>query len=757
MFAAPGAYLAIGLTNAWRLVGDVVHGGLGTPLSSGFYVQDYKPGVPGWQVTVEKTYSNPGSVANAETYLHQAGSYQSWSAYEIAPFINYMQTGTQGNFSSLAASPFNVPDRPIPGMTINRNVDGFVVLAQGTVYIPAAGNWTFGANTDDGWEVDLTSAAGFTYHNENAAVSNPSLFTVSFPTAGDYSCRFLYHEGSAGSEGEFFAAQGSYSSLASTSTWALVGDTAHGGLQVTAPDGFDVTLYKSTGAVGNLTSTNNTGVAGVINAVANQSWTRREIDPYINFNNNEAGHFQTGQPLNPNQNVADEAPPGLDVQGGPNNQDIDNYVIQAKGTMYIPAAGQYTFGVNSDEGFSFQITSPNRNSPAASFTAAYGDVGYTAIASTTTLNDTLQSNHARTAINSLGVASFTQPGYYQVRLLYWEGTGGSEVELYCAPGSKTAFDSSFTLLGDRAHGGLVVSKPIGWDVATYKTAGNPSGIADAEARIWDPTSYATLNNTFGPRYEIAPYINYEQTGTTTSGSTTSNVTGDFQNAFLDNCAGLATATVTIPATSNGLYTFGVSNDGGFRLTITPVGASPAVTFSAVTGGGGAGTNVMYYNANRAVGDTFGNVTFPTAGGTYTLRLEWYHNTGGSEVELYARQATDTAFNAGSRLVGDSAGGGLAIASLWAVTLYRANVTINTLTLADTLLVTPSQQVWNQTDSPSYINYYLSGTDGHYTTPSAGVLGPNAPATNMNRAFPHRSTSPSGTSPAARSARTSMGL
>ena len=692
MFAAPGAYLAVGQTNAWRLVGDSAHGGLGAPLTSGFYVQDYKPGVPGWDVTVEKTSSNPGSVANAEQWLRQAASYQSWSAYEIAPYINYSQTSfttANTNFSALALSPYNVPDRTLPGMSINRNVDGFVMLAKGTVYIPAAGTWTFGVNSDDGWEVDFKSAAGFAYHNENGAVSNPSIFTVNFPTAGDYSTRFVWYEGSGGAYGELYAAQGTWGSFAATGAWRLVGDTANGGLQVSVPDGFDVTTYKSAGTIAGLTQTNNTGVAGVISYSSNQSWTRREVDPYINFNENSGGHFQSGQPGSPLQNIPDVAPPGMDLSGGAYVQDINNYVIQAKGSMYIPAAGQYTFGVNSDDGFSFQIINPNIISPTVAFTADYGDVGYTAISSTTNLNDTLLSNHGRGATDSLGVANFTQPGWYQIELRFMEMTGGAHVELFSAPGAKTAWDNTFTLVGDWANGGLVVTKPIGWDVQQWYLNGAPSGIANTEARIWDPTSYATLNNTQGPRYEVAPSINYYN-------YSDNNPSGDFS---FNNYTARATATVTIPA-AGGTYTFGVSNDGGFRLTISH--PTNILTLGVITSGNGSGgsgtTSVNFYaNANRGVGDTWGQVIFPatTDPTAYTFQLDFYHNTGGNSVELYGRLGADTGFNSGARLVGDSAGGGLPIAAPgWAVTAYAAipGLTINTLALSDTLRTDPGAAV-----------------------------------------------------------------
>ena len=41
-----------------------------------------------------------------------------------------------------------------------------------------------------------------------------------------------------------------------------------------------------------------------------------------------------------------------------------------------------------------------------------------------------------------------------MRLVFYECTGGSEVEFFAASGSYSAFNSSFRLVGDAANGGL---------------------------------------------------------------------------------------------------------------------------------------------------------------------------------------------------------------------------------------------------------------------------------------------------------------
>ena len=206
------------------------------------------------------------------------------------------------------------------------------------------------------------------------------------------------------------------------------------------PDGFDVTVTKSTGTLANLTATTNAGVAGVLASVANESWVRREIAPYINyFDNGADGHFNTTM-------AAPDTAANRSVPDAASGLGIQNYVVEAKATLYIPASGTYTFGVNSDDGFLLQILNPSVTSPWANF--QFQSVTNGTIVNTATTADTFEYNATRSASDSFGVFNFTAAGAYQIDLQYFQGTGGGEVELFSAAGAKTAFDNTFTLVGD---------------------------------------------------------------------------------------------------------------------------------------------------------------------------------------------------------------------------------------------------------------------------------------------------------------------
>ena len=134
-------------------------------------------------------------------------------------------------------------------------------------------------------------------------------------------------------------------------------------------------------------------------------------------------------------------------------------------------------------------------------------------------------------------------------------------------------------------------------------------------------------------------VNFVNTGS--GGNFAGDVTfpGFTINVDEDNFVIEATGILTIPTSGN--WTFGVNSDDGFRCVI--------------------GANTFSYPSPRGPGDTF--ATFNLAAGEYPLRLVFYECGGGSELELFAAPGAWPGFNANFRLVGDTAGGGLAVKSL----------------------------------------------------------------------------------------------
>jgi hypothetical protein len=134
-----------------------------------------------------------------------------------APTLNYLNTEGGANFGG---------DVTFPGFTINVDENNFVLEATGIITIPTAGNWTFGVNSDDGFSVTL-GANSLSYPPPRSPADTFATFNLA---AGDYPVRLVFYECGGGSEVEFFAAAGTYSSFGTA--FRLVGDTAGGGLAV---------------------------------------------------------------------------------------------------------------------------------------------------------------------------------------------------------------------------------------------------------------------------------------------------------------------------------------------------------------------------------------------------------------------------------------------------------------------------------------------------------------------------------------------
>jgi spore coat protein CotH len=224
-------------------------------------------------------------------------------------------------------------------------------------------------------------------------------------------------------------------SLAGTSpTTAGIGYNTH-------PNGFDVTLYKANILVGSLDT-----AESVIADPAKQSYTTSETAPFINY-------FSTGNSAHYNTHVTF---PGLTI-----GTDVDNFVIEALATLLIPEAGDWTFGVNSDDGFGLELTNGS---------------------------DTFTSSHPtpRGPGDTLSTFNVTTPGAYDVRLIMYERGGGASVEFFAAQGSYTSFDAAaFALVGDSASGGLSTSGfggAIETDVET--------DMKDVNASIWTRIPFA---------------------------------------------------------------------------------------------------------------------------------------------------------------------------------------------------------------------------------------------------------------------------
>src|SRR6185503_9399658 len=159
-------------------------------------------------------------------------------------------------------------------------------------------------------------------------------------------------------------------------------------------------------------------------------------------------------------------------------------------------------------------------------------------------------------------------------------------------------------------------------------------------------------------------------------------------------------TITIP--TNGLWTFGVNSDDGFRCEI--------------------GTNLFEFPAPRGSADTL--ATFNLAAGRYPVRLVFYECNGGASLEFFAAPGSNATFNAAFRLVGDTSAGGLEVRSssadrptfLSPPVSARPRLVSNTVFVGDRLTA-PVGEVGNAPDT-NYLAGFIRESEGNLFQPTA---------------------------------------
>jgi hypothetical protein len=144
--------------------------------------------------------------------------------------------------------------------------------------------------------------------------------------------------------------------------------------------------------------------------------------------------------------------------------DVNDFVVVATGSILIPSTGPWTFGVNSDDGFSLELS----RQPTV-FTSSFPS--------------------PRGPADTLATFNILEAGSYTLRLVFYERGGGSELELFAAPGSFASYTSAFHLVGDTTAGGIAVagiSQLIGTDVRTVMQGVNASLWSRIDFSVPDP-------------------------------------------------------------------------------------------------------------------------------------------------------------------------------------------------------------------------------------------------------------------------------
>ena len=389
----PEAFFAASYLGGQKEDYDIIkHSGGGIEATDGTLDTWWQLTKTGFRVT---TYRANVPVPNLTTALAVLADQSKWSAVTTNYYdrVNFTNNGGDGRFTSNNAS--------FPGIT-SGDADNFVVEVLGTIYIPMAGQWTFGVNCNDGFLLELSDGTNtFTSSYPNARTTGgDTLATFNIPQPGPYRVRLVFFEYTGAAGLELFAARGNYTSF-NSQAFRLVGDVA--------TSGFRVTTYTA-----NITVTDLATAESVIADPSRRTGATTAYHAALNFLDS------TGASGSGGRFGANTAFPG------DTTADDNNFVVEAVGLIEIPAAGQWTFGANCNDGFRLTLTR-----------GAYSD--------TLSLDGTRSS-----AVDALKVFNLPEAGIYQVRVVYFENVGSAEFELFYAQGSHPSFNSSFQLVRDVA-------------------------------------------------------------------------------------------------------------------------------------------------------------------------------------------------------------------------------------------------------------------------------------------------------------------
>lgn len=405
------------------------------------------------------------------------------------------------------------------------------------------------------------------------------------------------------------------------------------------------------GFVGVYEVTNNGGIGdqdaarNSLNNVGGGATTNAYTTTRINFGPND-GHFYdaNGGGHVPNENFH-------------NGQGNDISWV-AQGYVNIPAGGQYTFGVNSDDGFTLAF--PGHAFDAVTQANNAKLQTYNGLAS-----GAFQFYGGRGNTDSL--AAITLPaGPVPVQLTFHQGAGGYGVELFAAAGSKTGFDGSFNLVGQ----GAIPAAPQILEQRPKGLGGlgvGPFTYTEIHAGTNNVTELLThYANGEGVTTQQAT-INFADVANPNTGGHSPTVGFPSSNPAVDNnnFGAVAKTILTVDAAHAGKYTFVIYTDDGYALDIKNnttnqfVDLSRADNTDTVNQDGIGGNDTLFHDTNCCT-DRLG--VWDLAAGTYTLESAFNEGGGGSGYYLFGAQGdvprtqADGSFNPQFVLIGDSSSG-----------------------------------------------------------------------------------------------------
>ena len=589
---------------------------------------------PNWSTTLYRANVTVASVANAQTVI-STPSQQSSVTTQTENVLNLFMGGN--------ASGYFANGNAFPGMTPSTSINNFVVQATGTIVVLAsqAGYYTFGVTSDDGFSISITGANFTALTNAtNSTGTNTMAYAntrapgdtlgTTYLAAGNYPVNLVYFQDGGGAELEVYAAKENSSAGASSfdPNSRLVGDTANGGLQLGTAAVVDTTPPS---APANLRA----AVTGSNNQIT-LTWS-----------------------------------PVQDLTSG-----IADYQIYRNGVAYATSTTTSftdTSGISSRSQFSYEVAAVNYDGlqGASSLAVSLSAVGIASISTPTTTSVLVTFSEPVDSVSSQAAGNYAITGA-TVSSAVLQSNGCSVLLTTSALGaaSHTLTISNVTTRALTALPALTSSFTYalpGWTATVYTANVTVASVAQAQTVISTPSQQTSVTTQTGN------VLNFFMGGDTSGYFANGNAfPGMTLSSSINNFVVQATGTIVIAPGQAGNYTFGVTSDDGFSLSIT------SADFTALTNAtNSTGTNTMVCNNVRSPGDTLGT-TF-LAAGSYPVNLVYFQNAGGAELEFYAASGSYTSVGASPpwELVGDNIIGGPTIGSAYVAPPF--SVAVNPLT------------------------------------------------------------------------------
>ena len=303
----------------------------------------------------------------------------------------------------------------------------------------------------------------------------------------------------------------------------------------------------------------------------------------------------------------------------------DDTVIRAIATLHIEEAGDYTFGIDGDDGARLTID-------GASFTGSPNNG-----AGIVVNGDNF--GHPENTGNAFGLAStFLDAGEHRIELVWQERGGGSFVEVFAAEGVKADLDDDFAPVGLREPfpiaSGAIPEMAGDFTVTGYANCSvAPNSITTANDCV---AEQAGSFNEFPATATVINFNDAEGDAGFIGGD------GPFPQSDLggptDNHVMEFEGTVVIPV--DGTYTFGFRGDDGSALTLE------GANFTIENPGGPRELlddgQTIAYNGNTGNSETYASAELTA--GEYNISGIWWEAGGGANFEVFAGPGAQSGFN-----------------------------------------------------------------------------------------------------------------